>query len=140
MSQLTYTGSEYCTPSHVSGYGTPITTPATKLSSMVSSQFYIQEVGGDEDVILLTAGDKYLCSLYKSLVLQRLVQSFVFRTSEIAGQYKIRLVHRTLCTTFTLESAMRCVGLDLTVSDDFSGTMNTINQQLAPHFFQIFKN
>ena len=106
---------------------------------MVTSQYYFQEVGSDVNVILLTAGDKYLASLFKSFTNQKLMQSFVFRTSTISGQDKIRLVHRSLATTFTVEQALRAVGENVTVSDNFSGDMVTINQQLAPFFIQIYK-
>ena len=137
--QLTYTGGEFCTPEHTAGYGTAIVDPSSKLSSMVTSQYYFQEVGSDVDVILLTGGDKYLASLFKSFTNQKLMQSFVFRTSTISGQNKIRLVHRALATTFTLEQGLRAVGENVTVSDDFSEDMVTINQRLAPLFIQIHK-
>ena len=47
--QLTYTGAEYTTPDHTVGYGTAIGTPSTKLSNMVTNQYYYQEAGGDID-------------------------------------------------------------------------------------------
>ena len=134
---LTFTGSEWNSPDHAVGYGTAIPSPATKLSDMVTNQFYFQEAGGDVDVVFVSA-ESYLVSLYKSFANQKLMQQFVFRMTSIGGEDKIRLVHRNLATTFSLEQALRACGLDVVVSDDFSGDMTTINQQLAPIFMQIF--
>ena len=135
--QLTYTGAEYTTPDHTAGFGTAIPNPATLLSSMVTNQYYYQELGGDVDVIVINV-ENFLISGFKSFSFQRLTQQFVARSTLIAGQQKIRWVHRTLATTFTFEEVLRAVGEDIVVSDDTSD-MTTINQQLAPKYIQVFK-
>ena len=135
--QLTFTGGEYTTPDHTSGYGTAISNPATLLSNMVTNQYYFQEVGNDIDVIFVSA-ESFLISIFKSFVNQKLLQQFVVRMTNVGGQNKIRWVHRNLATTFTFEQALRACGLDVTVGDDWS-SVTTINQQLAPHYIQVFK-
>ena len=135
--QLTFTGGEYTTPDHTSGYGTAISNPATLLSNMVTNQYYFQEAGGDIDVIFVSA-ESFLISIFKSFVNQKLLQQFVVRMTNVGGQNKIRWVHRNLATTFTFEQALRACGLDVTVGDDWS-SVTTINQQLAPHYIQVFK-
>ncbi len=134
---LTYSGSEWNSPDHAAGYGTAIPSPATKLSDMVTNSYYFQEAGGDIDVVFVSA-ESYLVSLYKSFTNQKLMQQFVFRMTSIGGEDKIRLVHRNLATTFTLEQALRACGVDVVVSDNFSGDMTTICQQLAPFYIQIY--
>ena len=136
--QLSYTGSEYTTPDHAVGYGTAISDTATFLSNMVSSQLYFQEAGGDIDVIFVSA-EGYLISLYKSFTNQKLLQQFVVRMTSVGGQNKLRFIHRNLATTFTFEQALRAVGVNVLVSDDFSGTMVALNQQLAPLWIQVYK-
>ena len=137
--QLTYTGGEYITPDHTAGYGTAIPNPATLLSSMVTNQFYLQELGGDVDVVAISA-ESFLCSFFESFTNQKLLQQFVVRMTNIGGQDKLRWVHRNLATTFTFEQALRAVGEDITGSDDYStSNMTTINQQLAPKYIQLFK-
>jgi len=136
--QLSYTGSEYVTPDHAAGYGTAIGDPANFLSNMVASQHYYQEAAGEIDVIFVSA-EGYLISFYKSFVNQKLLQSFVCRMTNIGGQNKLRWIHRDLATTFTFEQALRAVGVNVTVSDDFSGNMTSINQQLAPLWIQVYK-
>ena len=136
--QLSYTGSEYTTPDHANGYGTSISSPATFLSNMVTSQLYFQEAGGDIDVIFVSA-EGYLISLYKSFTNQKLLQSFVCRMTSVGGQNKLRFIHRNLATTFTFEQALRAVGVNVNVSDDFSGTIVALNQQLAPLWIQVYK-
>ena len=59
--------------------------------------------------------------------------------TSVGGQNKLRFIHRNLATTFTFEQALRAVGVNATVSDDFGGTMTAINQQLAPLYIQVFK-
>ena len=135
--QLDFTGSQYTTPDHAANYGTSYD-PATMLSSMVTGQLYFQE-GLNIDVIFEKAGDKYLISLYKSFVNQKLLQQMVFSVTNVGGQDKIRLIHRNLATTFSLEQGLRACGIATTVSDDCSGTMVTINQQLAPYWIQVYK-
>ena len=135
--QLTFTGGEYTTPDHTSGYGTAISNPATLLSNMVTNQYYFQEAGGDIDVIFVSA-ESFLISIFKSFIGQKLLQQFVVRMTNVGGQNKIRWVHRNLATTFTFEQALRACGLDVTVGDDWS-SVTTINQQLAPHYIQVFK-
>ena len=133
---LTYSGSEYTTPDHAAGYGTAIPSPSTLLSDMVTNQLYQKEVGGDIDV-LYTSAETYLVSSFKSFVLMKMHQQFVLRMTATGGQEKLRLVHRNLATTFTLEQGLRACGVDIVVSDDFSD-MTVINMQVAPIFMQIY--
>ena len=135
---LSYLGTEYNTPDHAVGYGTSYD-PATLLSSMVTSQQYFQEGTGDIDVIFVKGGDKFMIALYKSFVNQKLLQQFVFSVTNVGGQDRLRMISRTLATTFSLEGCLRACGLNVVVSDDFSGTMATINAQLAPYWIQIYK-
>jgi hypothetical protein len=135
--QLTYTGAEYTTPDHSAGYGTAIPSPSTVLSGMITGQLYYKE-HGDTDVILVSA-EGYLISLFKSFQNQKLLQQFVVRMTSISGQNKLRWIHRSLAVTFTTEEALRCVGVDTTVSDDYSSTMVAINTSLAPLWIQIYK-
>ena len=126
--QLTFSGAEYITPDLTAGFGVPIANTSTLLSSMVTNQYYFREAGGDIDVIFLSA-ESFLISLFKSFTNQKLLQQFVVRMTSVGGQNKLRFVHRNLATTFTFEQALRSVGLDITVSDDYStSNMATINQ------------
>ena len=136
--QLTYSGAEYTTPDHSAGYGTAIPSPSTVLSGMITGQLYYKEYG-DTDVILISA-EGYLLSLFKSFQNQKLLQQFVVRMTSVGGQNKLRWIHRSLAVTFTTEEALRCVGVDVTVSDDYSGTMVAINTSLAPLWIQVYKN
>jgi hypothetical protein len=136
--QLSYLGTEYTTPDHAVGYGTAFD-PATMLSGMVTGQLYFQEAQGDVDVVFVKGGDKFLLSCFKSFVNQKLLQQFCFSVTHVGGQDKLRLIHRNLATTFTLEQGLRAVGVNTTVSDDYSGTTSSINQQLNPLWIQIFK-
>ena len=137
--QLGYLGLEYTTPDHSVGYGTSYD-PATMLSSMTANQLYYQEAQGDGvDVVFVKAGDKYLCAFFKSFVNQKLLQQMVLSVTHVGGQDKIRLIPRSLATTFSLEAGLRAVGCNIVVSDDYSGTMASINQQLSPLHIQIFK-
>ena len=137
--QLTFSGAEYITPDVTAGFGIPIANPSTLLSSMVTSQYYFREAGGDIDVIYLSA-ESFLISLFKSFTNQKLLQQFVVRMTSVGGQNKLRFVHRNLATTFTFEQALRATGVDITVSDDYSASnMATINQQLAPIYIQVYK-
>ena len=135
---LSYTGSEYTTPDHASGYGTSISNPSTFLTAMQTSNYYYQEGAGDIDVVFVNA-EGFLVSLYKSFTNQKLLQSFVITSRPSGGQTKLRCIHRTLATLFTLEGALRSVGVPVTVSDDFSGTTNAMNQQLASYYIQVYK-
>lgn len=135
--QLTYTGAEYTTPDHTAGYGTAIPSPSTVLSGMVSGQLYFKE-NGDTDVIFVSA-EGFFISLYKSFTNQKLLQQFVVRMTSVGGHNRLRWIHRSLATTFTTEEALRAVGVDVTVSDDFSGAMVAINTSLAPLWIQIYK-
>ena len=133
-----FDGSVYLTPDHAAGHGTAISAPATKLSTMISSGYYFQQESGDVDVIFVNC-EHFLVSLYQSLSNQKLLQMFVFRSTSIGGQNKIRLIHRNLGITFSLEAALRAVGVAITLSDDYSGAMTSINQILSGQFIQIFK-
>ena len=135
--QLTFTGGEWTSPSHTAGYGTAIPSPSTVLSGMISGQFYIKE-NGDTDVVLVSA-ENFLLSLHKSFTSQKLLQMFVVRMTSVGGHNRLRWISRSLATTFTTEQALRAVGVDVTVSDDFSGTMVAINTALAPLWIQCHK-
>ena len=135
---LTYTGSEYNTPDHSVGYGSAISSPSTLLSGMVSGQIYFRMAGPDIDVVFVSA-ESFLISMYQSMTNQRLLQQFVVRMTNVGGQNKLRFVHRSLATCFTFEQALRAVGEDVTVSDDWSASnLAIINQQLAPKFIQVY--
>ena len=74
--QLTFTGGEYITPDHTTGFGTALSDPAGRLTSMITNQFYFQELGGDIDVIVINV-ENFLISMFKSFTNQKLMQSFV---------------------------------------------------------------
>ena len=135
--QLTYTGAEWTSPDHSAGYGTAIPSPSTVLSGMITGQLYFKE-NGDTDVIFVSA-EGLLLSLFKSFSNQKLLQQFVVRMTSVGGHNRLRWIHRSLATTFTTEEALRAVGVDVTVSDDYSGTMVAINTSLASQFIQIYK-
>ena len=135
--QLTFTGGEYITPDHTTGFGTALADPAGRLTSMITNQFYFQELGGDIDVIVINV-ENFLISMFKSFTNQKLMQSFVARSTLINGETKIRWIHRNLATTFSFEAVLRAVGENVQVNDDYSN-MTTINQQLAPLYIQVFK-
>ena len=135
--QLPYTGSEYTTPDHTAGYGTAYGSPSTVLSGMITGQLYYKE-NGDTDVVFVNA-ENFLLSLYKSFTSQKLLSQFVVRMASVGGHNRLRWIHRSLATTFTTEEALRAVGVDVTVSDDFSGTMVAINTTSAPLWIQVYK-
>jgi hypothetical protein len=135
--QLTYLGSEYTTPDHTQGYGTAIPSPSTVLSGMITGQLYYKE-NGDTDVVFLSA-ENFLLSIYKSFTSQKLLQQFVVRMTSVGGHNRLRWIHRSLATTFTTEEALRAVGVDITLSDDYSGTMVAINTALASLWIQVYK-
>ena len=139
--QNPYDGSVFVSPEHQVGFGSAISTPAARLTNMVTNGIYYEEVSatGAEDVLLVNC-ENYLVSLYKSFTNQKLLQNFVFRATTIGGQQKIRLVHRTLSLSLSLGDALKSIGVNITVPDDFSGDMTAINQALAhTTFIQIFK-
>ena len=131
-----FSGNYFLTPDLPVGYGQAISNPASTLSNMVSNGLYYQELPGDQDVILLNV-EGYLISMYKTLSNQRLMQQFVARSTVIAGQNKVRWVHRSLALSFSFESALKAIGENVTISDD-SSDLTTINQQLAPLFIQVW--
>ena len=136
MSQLNdFSVNYFITPDHPAGYGSLISGPGAQLADMVANGIYFSEIG--DDVVLVNAGDTKLISLYKTLSNQRLMNSFVFRCSNISGQIKVRLVHRSLALSMPLEAALKSVGQNITVSDDWSN-LTQINQQLAPLFLQVW--
>ena len=135
--QLTYTGAEYTTPDHTAGYGTAISSPSTVLSGMITGQLYYQEFGDTDDIFV--NAENFLISLYKSFTNQKLLQQFVARMTSVGGHNRLRWIHRSLATTFTTEEALRAVGVNVTVSDDYSGTMVAINTSLAPLWIQVHK-
>ena len=133
----TFNGAFFLTPDHPVGYGTAISDPAGTLADMVQNGIYFREIG-ESDVVLLNI-EGYLCSMYKSLSNQRLMQQFVARSTTIGGQNKIRWVHRSLALSMSTENAIKSVGQNVTVSDDWSD-LTTINQQLAQLFVQIWSS
>ena len=135
--QLTFTGGDWTSPSHTAGYGTAIPSPSTVLSGMITGQLYYKE-NGDTDVVFVSA-ENFLLSLYKSFTSQKLLQQFVVRMTSVGGHNRLRWIHRSLATTFTFEEALRAVGVDITLSDDYSGTMVAINTALAPLWIQCHK-
>ena len=137
MSQLNnFSGNYYINPELPSGYGIAISNPGTTLSNMVANGIYYQEVSGDVDVILINC-ESYLISMYKTLTNQRLMQQFVARSTSISSQNKVRWVHRSLALSFSFEMALKSVGENVTVNDDWSN-LNAINQQLAPLYIQVY--
>ena len=137
MSQINdFSGNYYITPDHPVGYGTAISNPATTLSNMVANGIYFQEIGGEVDVVLINC-EGYLISMYKTLSNQRLMQQFVARSTSISSQNKVRWVHRSLALSFSFEMALKSVGENITVNDDWSN-LAAINQQLAPLFIQVW--
>ena len=138
--QNPFDGSVFVTPEHQIGFGSAISTPATRLQNMVANGVYYEEVSatGAEDVLLVNC-ENYLVSLYKSFVNQKLLQNFVCRSTLIGGQQKIRWVHRSLSLSLSLQAALASVGVNVSVPDDFSD-MVAINQALAhTTFIQVFK-
>ena len=73
--QNPYDGSVYVTPEHQVGFGSAISTPATRLQTMRDNGVYYEEVSatGAEDVLLVQS-EEFLVSLYKSFVNQKLLQ------------------------------------------------------------------
>ena len=139
MSQLNdFSGNFYITPEHPAGYGSILSSPAVELADMVANGIYYRELG-DSDVVLVNAGDTKLISMYKTLSNQRLMNSFVFRCSNISGQTKVRLVHRSLALSMPLEAALKSTGQNITISDDWSN-LTQINQQLAGNFLQVWSS
>ena len=131
-----FSGNYFLTPDLPAGYGQTISNPASTLSNMVSNGLYYQELPGDQDVILLNV-EGYLVSMYETLSNQRLMQQFVARSTSISSQNKVRWVHRSLALSFSFESALKAIGENVTVSDDWS-SLATINQQLAPLYIQVW--
>ena len=103
---------------------------------MVASGIYFQEMAGDLDVVLINV-EGYLVSMYKTLSNQRLMQQFVARSTTIGGQNKIRCVHRSLALSMTTENALKSIGENVIVSDDWSN-LTSINQQLASRYIQVW--
>ena len=133
----TFSGAFFLTPDHPVGYATVISDPAGTLSDMVQNGIYFREVG-TEDVVLINV-EGYLISMYKTLSNQRLMQHFVARSTSIGGQNKIRWVHRSLALSMSIENAIKSVGQNVTVSDDWSDLIQ-INQQLSGQFIQVFSS
>ena len=75
--------------------------------------------------------------MYKSLSNQRLMQQSVARMPSIGSQNKIRWVHRSLALSLSFEAALKSVGENVTVSDDWSNLVQ-INQQLAGRYIAVW--
>ena len=134
-----FDGGVWLSPDLPVGYGNAISSPATVLADMVAQGVYYREIGGESDAILINAGDSKLISMYKSLENQRACSQFVARSSNIGGQNRVRWVHRPLALSMTTEQMLKSIGVNQTVSDDFS-SLSTINQALAGHFIQIWSS
>ena len=132
----TFNGAFFLLPDHPVGYGTAISDPAGTLADMVQNGIYFREIGGEVDVVLINC-EGYLISMYKTLSNQRLMQQFVARSTTIGGQNKIRWVHRSLALSMSTENALKSVGENVTVSDDWSD-LTSINQQLASRYIQVW--
>ena len=138
---LTYTGTEYITSENAQGYGYLVSpNPPTRLTDMINNQYYYTELIGNDTDTLVVNCEGFFVSLFKTYTNQRLMNSFVFRMTFVNGQNRIRLVQRGLAVMFTFEQALRSVGESVTLSDDYSGTMVALNQQLAPFLIQVYKN
>ena len=140
--QNPYDGSAFVTPENQIGFAQAISSPATRLADMVANGIYYEEVSatGAEDTLLINC-ENYLLSCHKTFQVQKLLQSFCCRSTNIGGQQRIRWCHRSLSLLLTTEAALKSVGVGgVTVPDDFSGDMTAINQALAhTTFIQIFK-
>ena len=134
-----YDGSGYLTPDLPAGYMVSLADPAGTLNDMKQQAIYFREVGGEVDVVLINC-EGYLISMYKSLSNQRLMQQFVTRMTNIGGQNRIRWVHRSLALSMTFEQALKSVGENITIGDDWStATSRTaINQQLAAKYIAVY--
>ena len=117
--------------------GILIPNASATLSTMVASGIYFQEFG-DNDVILISA-EKYLISVCKNLPGQKLMMNFVARMTEIAGQQKVRWVHRSSALSMPFSEALKSIGLPATIPDDWSN-LTAINQALAPYHIQVFSS
>ena len=132
-----FSGNYFLTPDLPAGYGQSISNPAAILNNLISNGLYFQEMAGsDLDVVLLNV-EGYLVSMYKTLSNQRLMQQFVARSTSISSQNKVRWVHRSLALSFSFESALKAIGENVTISDDWSN-LTAINQQLAPLYIQVW--
>ena len=137
MSTLnTFDGSGYLTPDLPAGYMVAISDPSGTLTETRTQGIYFRDISGEVDVVLINC-ENYLISLYKSLSNQRLMQQFVARSTSIGGQNKIRWVHRSLALSMSFEQALKSVGENITVSDDWSD-LTTINQQLASRYIAVY--
>ena len=134
-----WTGSGYITPELPAGYMVAINDPQATLTEMRNGGIYFRELGGESDVLLIQC-ENFLISMYKSLSNQRLLQSFVCRSTSINGSTVIRWVHRQLALSMSFQQAMRSVGENIIVNDSYgtAAEIQQVNQQLASRFCQVF--
>ena len=135
----TFNGDYYCSPDISAGLGVLVADLNTRLTNMRQNGVYIEELGGDSEILVVNAEE--ICLLvYRSFVLQKLMSMFVFRTTTIGGSLKLRLVSRNLCTTFTLSEALRAVGQATTgLTDNYdTASVQANNAILAPIYLQVF--
>ena len=134
-----WTGSGYITPDIPAGYMTALGDPQAILTEMRNGGIYFRELGGESDVLLIQC-ENFLISMYKSLSNQRLLQSFVCRSTNISGSTVIRWVHKQLPLSMSFQQAMRSVGENIVVNDsyDTAAEIQQVNQQLASRFCQVF--
>ena len=134
-----WTGSGYITPDLPAGYFVALGDPQSTLTEMRNGGIYFRELGQESDVLLIQC-ENFLISMYKSLSNQRLLQSFVCRSTSINGATVIRWVHRQLALSMSFQQAMRSVGENIVVNDsyDTAAEIQQVNQQLASRFCQVF--
>jgi len=139
-SPQTLNGDMYSSPDIPAGHGVLLSDMNTRLQTMRQNGIYAEELGGDSEVLVFSAGDTMGLLLYRSFVLQKLTSMFVFRVSTINGAQKLRLVSRNLMTTFTLEQGLRAVGQPTTgLTDNYdSASVIANNAILAPIYLQVF--
>ena len=119
MSTLnTFLGNGYVTPDLPAGYMVAFSDPQITLTEMRNGGIYFRELGGESDVLLIQC-ENFLISMYKSLSNQRLLQSFVCRSTSINGSTVIRWVHRQLALSMSFQQALRSVSENIIVNDSF---------------------
>lgn len=135
--QNDFSGNYFVTPDLPVNMGILIPNPGQILSTMVANSIYFQE-HGDNDVILINA-EGYLISVYRSLAGQKLLMAFVARQTLLAGQQKVRWIHRSLSLSLPFSEALKSIGIPATIPDDWSN-LTAINIALAPYHIQVFSS
>lgn len=138
-SSQSYQGDMYSSADVASGMGVLVADLNTRLTTMKQNSIYMEELGGDSEVLIVNAEEMALL-VYRSFVLQKLLSMFVFRTTSISGSPKLRLVSRNLCVSMTLEQGLRAVGQPTSgLTDNYdSASIIANNQILASIHLQVF--